>query len=582
MLTVLRALTIVTLHALRGALGAVSQASEALKRALEGEAVVELTIDGVHVKAPAGTSVLEAVLRSGREIPHFCYHPKLQVVGSCRMCQVEVQGAPKLAISCATLVAEGMEVFTASDRATKARKAVLEFLLLNHPLDCPVCDKGGECPLQDYTLKYGPGESRYVEEKIHRIKHQPIGPYVIFDAERCILCTRCVRFCQDVVGTAELGVFSRADQSEIGLTPGRSLDNKYSGNVIDLCPVGALTSRDYRFKARPWDLVKQVPSICGLCSAGCNIIVDVRHKEPEQQILRIRPRINDDVNGHWICDEGRFGFHFAQDAGRIAEPLIRRDVGFQPASWNEAIEHVTEPLSRVLRERGPESIGVIASSRLTNEESFLVRQLFVERLGIPNLDHRVTRYQEPGGDAPEDHLLRRTDKYPNSVGMGSMGIVPQAGGMGTREMLTAAAERRLAALFVFEEDLVAALSAECAVSEALNNLDLLVVHDLFMTGTAKLAHVVLPAMSFYEKDGTFSNFKGRVQRLRPALEPFAQTIPLADILRRIARLLGLAATEGTPEEVWNEVAQSVPGYAGMTYDSIGDLGEQAGAQGAPL
>ncbi|MEK6662123.1 MAG: molybdopterin-dependent oxidoreductase [candidate division NC10 bacterium] len=548
---------------------------------MEKKPFVELTIDGVSAKAPAGTSILEAVLRSGREIPHFCYHPKLQVVGSCRMCQVEVQGAPKLAISCATLVAEGMEVFTASDRATKARKAVLEFLLLNHPLDCPVCDKGGECPLQDYTLKYGPGESRYVEEKIHRIKHQPIGPHVIFDAERCILCTRCVRFCQDVVGTAELGVFSRADQSEIGLSPGRSLDNKYSGNVIDLCPVGALTSRDYRFKARPWDLVKQVPSICGLCSAGCNIIVDVRHKEPEQQILRIRPRINDDANGHWICDEGRFGFHFAQDTGRIAEPLIRRDVGFQPASWNEAIDHVADALSRILREKGPESIGVIASSRLTNEEAFILRRLFGESLGVRNIDYRVTRYQEPGGDVPEDHLLRRTDKYPNSVGMGGMGIVPQVGGMGTREMLTAAAERRLAALFVFEEDLVAALSAECAVSEALNNLDLFVVHDLFMTGTAKLAHVVLPAMSFYEKDGTFSNFKGRVQRLRPALEPFAQTIPLAGIFRRIARPLGLAATEGTPEEVWNEVAQSVPGYAGMTYDSIGDLGEQAGAQGAP-
>jgi NADH-quinone oxidoreductase subunit G len=548
---------------------------------MENKPFVELTIDGVSAKAAAGTSILEAVLRSGREIPHFCYHPKLQVVGSCRMCQVEVQGMPKLAISCATLVAEGMEVFTMSDRATKARKAVLEFLLLNHPLDCPVCDKGGECPLQDYTLKYGPGESRYVEEKIHRIKHQPIGPYVIFDAERCILCTRCVRFCQDVVGTAELGVFSRADRSEIGLSPGRSLDNKYSGNVIDLCPVGALTSRDYRFKARPWDLVKQVPSICGLCSAGCNIIVDVRHKEPEQQILRIRPRINDDVNGHWICDEGRFGFHFAQDAGRIAEPLIRRDVGFQPASWNEAIDELAGALSRLLRERGPGAIGVIASSRLTNEESFLVRQLFVERLGIPNLDHRLTRYQEPGGDAPEDHLLRRTDKSPNSAGMRSMGIVPGAGGMGTREMLAAAADGRLAALFVFEEDLVAALSAECAVSEALKGLEFLMVHDLFMTATAKLAHVALPAMSFYEKDGTFTNFKGRVQRLRPALEPFAQTIPLADILRRIARLLGLALTEGTPEEVWNEVAQSVPGYAGRTYDSIGDLGEQAGAQGDP-
>lgn len=548
---------------------------------MEKKPFVELTIDGVSAKAPAGTSILEAVLRSGREIPHFCYHPKLQVVGSCRMCQVEIHGAPKLVISCATQVADGMEVLTASEKAAKARKAVLEFLLLNHPLDCPICDKGGECPLQDYTLKYGPGESRYVEEKIHRIKHHPIGPYVIFDAERCILCTRCVRFCQDVVGTSELGVFSRADRSEIGLSPGRSLDNKYSGNVIDLCPVGALTSRDYRFKARPWDLVQQTPSICGLCSAGCNIIVDVRHKEPEQQILRIRPRINDDANGHWICDEGRFGFHFAQDPGRIVEPLIRGAIELQSASWNQAIDQVADTLSRLLRERGPKAIGVIASSRLTNEEAFVLRHLFVEGLGIPNLDHRVTRHQEPEGDAPEDHLLRRTDKYPNSFGMRSIGIVPGIGAMGMREMVASAADGRLAALFVFEEDLVTALSAECAVSEALKNLELLVVHDLFMTATAKLAHVVLPAMSFYEKDGTFTNFKGRVQRLNPALEPFAQTIPLADILRRLAGRLGIAAMERTPEEVWHAVAQSVPGYAAMTYESIGDLGELAGAQGPP-
>lgn len=547
---------------------------------MEKKPFVELTIDGVSAKVAAGTSILEAVLRSGREIPHFCYHPKLQVVGSCRMCQVEVQGMPKLAISCATLVAEGLEVFTASDRATKARKAVLEFLLLNHPLDCPICDKGGECPLQDYTLKYGPGESRYVEEKIHRIKHQPIGPHVIFDAERCILCTRCVRFCQDVVRTSELGVFSRADRSEIGLTAGRSLDNKYSGNVIDLCPVGALTSRDYRFKARPWDLVKQVPSICGLCSAGCNISVDVRHKEPEQQLLRIRPRINDDANGHWICDEGRFGFHFAQDAGRLSEPLIRREGELQPVGWNAAIEHVGDALTGIVRERGPGAIGVIASSRLTNEEAFLIRRLFGESLGVPNIDYRVARYQEAGGDAPEDHLLRRTDKSPNSVGMRSMGMMPGAGAMGTREMLTAAAERRLAALFIFEQDLVAALSAECAVSEALKHLDLLVVHDLFMTATAKLAHVVLPALSFYEKDGTFTNFKGRVQRLRPALEPFGEAIPLAEILGRLSNRLGLATMDGSPEEIWSTVACSVPAYAAMTYESIGDLGEQAGAQGA--
>lgn len=212
--------------------------------------MVELIVDSKPVQVPAGTSILEAVLQTGSEIPHFCYHPKLRVVGSCRMCQVEVQGTPKLVISCATPVADGMEVLTASDRVKKARNAVLEFLLLNHPLDCPVCDKGGECPLQNYTLRYGPGESRFIEPKIQRIKHQPIGPFIIFDAERCILCTRCVRFCQDVTGTSELGVFGRGDRSEIGLFPGRSLDNRYSGNVIDLCPVGALTSRDYRFAAR--------------------------------------------------------------------------------------------------------------------------------------------------------------------------------------------------------------------------------------------------------------------------------------------------------------------------------------------
>ncbi len=536
--------------------------------------MVDLVIDGVAVQAPAGTSILEAVLRTGREIPHFCYHPKLHVVGSCRICQVEVQGAPKLAISCATPVAEGMEVFTASERVTKARKAVLEFLLLNHPLDCPICDKGGECPLQDYTLKYGPGESRFVEEKVHRVKHQPIGPFVIFDAERCILCSRCVRFCQDVVGTSELGVFNRGDRSVIGLFSGRSLDNRYSGNVIDLCPVGALTSRDYRFKSRPWDLVKQVPSVCGLCSAGCNIVVDVRHKERGQELLRIRPRINDDVNGHWICDEGRFEFHFAQDPGRIAEPLIRRDGGFRPVSWDEAVERLTEALSRILRDRGPGAIGVIASARLTSEEAFLVRQLFGESLGIPNIDHRVWRSQEVGGDGPEDHLLRRLDKYPNTVGMRTLGLVPADGGMGTREMLAAAQDGRLAALLVFEEDLVSALSGECAVAEALGKLEFLVAHDLFLTETAKLAHVVLPAMSFYEKEGTFTNFKGRVQRVVPALEPYGQAISLADVLQCLAVKLDVSLIDGTPEEVWIELAGSVPSYAGMTYEAIGEYGEQ--------
>jgi len=232
---------------------------------------------------------------------------------------------------------------------------------------------------------------------------------------------------------------------------------------------------------------------------------------------------------------------------------------------------------RILRERGPAAIGVIASSRLTNEEAFLVRELFAESLGIPNVDYRVRRSQEEGGDAPEDHLLRRTDKYPNSVGMRALGLVPADGGMATRGMLTAAAEGRLAALLVFEEDLVTALSGDVAAAEALEKLELLVAHDLFLTATAKLAHVVLPATSFYEKDGTFTNFKGRVQRVMPALEPFGQTIPLRDILRRLGFQLGVSLTAEPPEEVWNRVARSVPAYTGMTYETIGDQGEQLAA-----
>lgn len=534
--------------------------------------MVELIIDGRPVQVPAGTTILEAVLQTGTEVPHFCYHPKLQVVGSCRMCQVEVQGNPKLVIACATPVADGMEVLTASERVKKARNAVLEFLLLNHPLDCPVCDKGGECPLQNYTFSYGPGESRFVEPKIHRIKHQPIGPFIIFDAERCILCTRCVRFCRDVTGTSELGVFGRGDRSEIGLVPGRSLDNRYSGNVIDLCPVGALTSRDYRFQARPWDLVKQVSSVCGLCSAGCNVTVDVRHKEPGAQILRIRPRVNDAVNGHWICDEGRFEFHFAQDPGRIGAPLVRRNGELQPASWDEAIDRIADALIRIIREKGAGAVGVIASARLTNEEAFLVRQLFGEGLGISSIDYRIRHSQDPGGDTPEDDQLRRTDKYPNSAGMRALGLLPTSHGMGTGAMLSATGEGRLAALFVFEEDLVAALSGELPVADSLKRLDLLVSEDLFLTATAKLAHVVLPGLSVFEKEGTFTNFAGRVQRLQPALEPFGHAMPLVEFLQRLARRLELPLTVGNVEAVWNEITRSVPACAGVTYESIGELG----------
>ena len=233
------------------------------------------------------------------------------------MCQVEVEKMPKLAIACNTPVADGMVVSTNSPKVEKARRAVLEFYLLNHPLDCPICDKGGECPLQDYTLAYGPGESRSVEEKVQRVKHRVLGPHIVFDAERCILCTRCVRFCNEIPKTGELGVFSRGDRSEINLFPKKVLDNAYSGNVIDLCPVGALTSREYRFRSRPWDLVRHTESVCPLCSAGCNVILDVRHRQRGDELLRIRPREN--PGGQSVVDVRRGTVHLR------LPPAIRND-----------------------------------------------------------------------------------------------------------------------------------------------------------------------------------------------------------------------------------------------------------------
>jgi len=399
--------------------------------------MVTLTIDGKTVTVEPGTNLIEAARMLGIEIPHYCYHPGLPVVGQCRMCQVEVEKSPKLGIACSTPASTGMVVHTDSPEVVKARKAVLEFYLLNHPLDCPICDKGGECPLQDYTVTYGPGESRYREEKVKRVKALPIGPTVVFDAERCILCTRCVRFVQDVVKSGELGVFHRGDRAEIGLFPGKELDNLYSLNVVDLCPVGALTSRDYRFRARPWDLFRQVESVCPGCSFGCNIVLDVRHWDEGEQIVRIRPRVNMEVNTYWMCDIGRFTFHPLYEKERLDGPWIRKEGGLVPTSWEEAIAFLASSLGRIIVDHGPGSVGAIVSSRLTNEELYLLQRFFRQVVGTEHLDHRMRGVQEPGRDYQEDHLLLRADRTPNTRGARDMGVLPGPGGLETMGMIEA-------------------------------------------------------------------------------------------------------------------------------------------------
>jgi len=525
------------------------------------------SLNGKSLTAAPGTTILEAALAAGIEIPHYCYHPGLPVDGSCRMCQVEVEKSPKLLIACATPIAEGMVVRSASERVEKARRSVLEFYLLNHPLDCPVCDKGGECPLQDYTMRFGPGGSRYTEPKVKRVKHRQIGPYIVFDAERCILCTRCVRFCRDVVGTGELGVVFRGAQSEIDLFPGKQLENRYSGNVIDLCPVGALTSQQYRFQARPWDLVKQEPSVCPGCSRGCSTLLDVRHLERKgPEILRVRPRHNGEVNGYWICDIGRFETLPVLGRCQIRGPALRRGEALEPVAVPEAVAALGSRLATLLGEAGPGAIGIIASSRLTCEELYLVKRLAKDVLGTPHLDFRVRPAQQEGGDAAEDHLLLRRDRTANSEGARRLGILPGSGGRDVAGMLRAARAGEIQALLIFGEDLIEEAGLPEA-AEALAALGLLAVWDLRETATARRAHVLFPLAGATEKDGSFVNFAGRLQRITKVVEPEGAVPSLGEVLGALARAWETPFPPASPQEVFPEVAADLGG------DLPGDLQE---------
>jgi len=535
--------------------------------------MLRLRINGVEVVTTGPMTILEAAKSAGIEIPHYCYHPGLSIVGQCRMCQVEVEKVPKLATACNTQVADGMVVSTNSPRVEKARRAVLEFYLLNHPLDCPICDRGGECPLQDYTLKYGPGESRSVEEKVHRTKHQILGPHIVFDAERCILCTRCVRFCHEVPKTGELGVFSRGDRSEINLFPGKVLDNAYSGNVIDLCPVGALTSREYRFQSRPWDLVRHTESVCPLCSNGCNVILDVRHRQTGEELLRIRPRENQAVNRWWMCDEGRFGFGYHHDPSRLRVALRREGQGQVEAPLDDLLARVAEEIRRIVRAHGEGAIGCIVSSRHTTEEMFLARCFFRDVLRTPHLDHRVRSVQWEAADASEDGFLRRTDKTANSRGARDIDLLPGPGGLDTRGMVAAALGGRIKALVVLEEDLVKDLP-DPAVRAALGKLELLAVTSLFPNQTTALAHAVIPALGFAEKAGSFTNHQGRIQKIERALTPPGACRSLAEVLRTVAHHLEWDLGGIEPERVWAAIGELPGPYQGIGWREWSAIGPQ--------
>jgi NADH-quinone oxidoreductase subunit G len=494
-----------------------------------------ITVDGQSYQVAEGRTLLQAlddrgVLMNGVDIPHYCWHPKLSIDGSCRLCQVEIEGMPKLQIACDTLVQDGMVVHTQNERVQQARQGVMELLLVNHPLDCPICDQAGECKLQDYAFEYGVQHARTEEPRRAAKKRVELGPTILFDQERCILCRRCVRFCREVPKTGELAVYSRGDRSVIETFPETQLDNDYSMNVADICPVGALTTRDFRFKIRVWFL-EDVPGVCTGCSQGCNVSIGVANN----RAYRYVPRRNDEVNETWICDEGRMSYARINADDRIQLAQVRDTNGdLQETAVDDAIEEAARRLREVIDRDG--AVGVWASPHATNEDLFVASRL-AAGLGAPT-GFAVARGRE-------DDLLIRAEKAANATGAA----------------------------------LTAGLVADL---DALRALDTLVLLDTHHSAIEGVAAVILPARHAAEKLGTLTNHRGHVQRVVPAVEPAFDARDEGEICWALGAALGLDGFVGSydPVAVSKALAGSVAAYAGADVESVGDSGHPANLQPA--
>ena len=528
-----------------------------------------LSIDGREVSVPQGTTVIQAAEKLGIFVPRYCYHPGLSIAGNCRICLVEVEKVPKLQIACNAYVAEGMVVHTKSEKAEDGRRAVLEFLLANHPLDCPVCDQSGECDLQNFYMNFGLYNPRFREHKVKKQKAVELGPHVMLDQERCILCSRCVRFTDEITKTGEFGIFNRGDQAELGIYPGAVLDNPYSANVVDICPVGALTESDFRFKARVWYL-SSAPTVCNGCSQGCNVdmhyVLDRPHLNDGARVSRIKPRYNPDVNQWWLCDEGRYGFGWI-DQGRLTK--VRGPDGAQ-ATWEQALSAISTALAGLVKDQDGERngagarVGVIASAQLTNEELFLIREIFEGALGA---QVSASVPERPGSS---DDFLIKGDKNPNTLGATLLGLAGQDA-PDARQIVDEARAGNLDVLWVVGHDLVE-LFGEENVRELRERVGLFVFSGANENPTVSLAHWVLPSAAYVEKDGTFVNCRGRVQRIGRAFPPLQDSREDWHILLELAGKLGLPLDWREPREIFLGLAEAAPPFAGLSYETIGDQG----------
>jgi len=514
---------------------------------------INLTIDGVQVTVPKGTTVLQAAERAGVVVPHYCYHPGIPSrPAQCRMCLVEIEGQPKLQPSCVLSATDGMSILTQSDTAKEARRSVIEFLLLNHPIDCPICDAAGQCMLQDYAYETHQLESRSHEEKLV-LGRDRIADDILYFADRCILCTRCVRFMRDVAGDEALLVAQRGHKAYIDTFPGKDLENEFRGNIVDVCPVGALVHVDFLFKARSWDM-DSAPGICPGCSNGCNIDIAVK----ENQIVRIKPRFNADVNGFWMCDYGRKHLVMANRGSRVDLPLIRRDGQLEAVHWGEALEWLSANL--------PEgSSGSAVVSALDSTESLAAVRALLGRIGIEGGGFRLAR-----GDEAEltgfPQLKLRAERAPNAAGAELFGFsetdaLPE---VSPGDTLVVVGDRLADAPIDYGSGAGFFLYIGSHLSDAARN-----------------ATAILPATTFAEMEGTFINHEGRVQRFHQALVPPGVARPTWMILRR---LLGLEVGEGgtlEARDAFAVAARESGELAGLNWDEVGLKGVNPGGSTAP-
>ena len=489
--------------------------------------MLKCTINGVELEVKEGTSIIQAMFDNHQKIAHYCWHPGLSIAGVCRLCMVEIEGNPRLQIACNTVVTEGMNINNTSSKVQEAVKWGLDFHLINHPLDCPICDQAGECGLQDQYMEFGQYTSEMAEPKQKKRKVVDLGPTIVLDSERCILCSRCVRFTDEVSKTNELGIFNRGDHAEIGTHDGKKLDNRYSLNTVDICPVGALTSKDFRFKQRAWYL-KNSDTVCNGCSTGCNVKVYFN----KEGLFRVKPRFNADVNGHWMCDDGRNTYKFVNKEARL-----EKSQEYKNGAWNVtgAAGAVTKSFSKLLASAQPEEIGLVLTGQLTNEEYESILNTFTNTIKTKNIYH----WQSPETEKNNfDGLLIRADKNPNTNGL--LAAFKKHGISSTWTDLEAKLNsKQIKNLVVIgPENIAVYKDIETQVNlftKASNLMYFTSAQVAALKASQNIQSVTLiPLKTFIEKSGSFTNHAGKVQAFKKVTTIVSDALNINEVAQLLA------------------------------------------------